>query len=632
MNIFSISVIRNLLLPILAFTSFFTIINILIVSKFKDRDSLPFIVSKNFYTKTIFNINFILVFFIFSLILYSFISYDFSLNIVANSTSKILPLPYRIGAIWASQEGSLILWLFIIAMTGFILLQNKSLNIFQNQIALFYLIQIFCLSLILLFFLNPFLENLDKIEPLGLNPVLQDIALTIHPPILYIGYALSYAIFVLTMISVIYENKFLILFELSYFLIKICLFFISIGVFLGSWWAYRELGWGGYWFFDPVENISLLPLFAAIAYYHTAMVQLKDKRFEKTLNFLGISIFLLILIGTCFTRSGLIVSVHSFVNESSTGYYLISFSLLFAIISYLYIYIYSNKYILPNFIYEFNKKSSIRSSNYLWIISIILILISLIVPIISNVFFHKIITIESNFFITILIPILLFIVFIMGVFSYINKTLIIYSIIELVIALIIALYVKIHFKLGFLNFFGFFVSIYIIEKIFVSFISSIKHNRFEKKISMVLSHFGIGLLCLSITLNKSFEKEFDVLGKIGEKVVIDDFQFQIKNLRYSKAQNYIRQIIDIEIKNKQELIILSPERRLYIIEKSLSSESNIMSFLFFDIYAVISNIENDDINITIYYKPFISMIWFSAFLISIGVFISILINKSKNYK
>jgi cytochrome c-type biogenesis protein CcmF len=647
---FSSSNIGNFLLGLIVLTSSINIIfalSSIIYSTIRNRLSYKKIILKNIFwqpNKLLINANFLLIFSLFFFLLYCFISSDFSLAIVAHSTSLVLPLKYKIGAIWSSQEGSIILWLFSLSIVGFTMIQKKSLERFLDYIALLYSAQIFFISLLSLLILLPFSENFNESEILGLNPVLQDIALTIHPPILYIGYSLSYAIFVLTIISILYNftkttSKEIAtkdsqsLYQSSYLLAKLCLLFLSSGVFLGAWWAYRELGWGGYWFFDPVENISLMPLFCLIAYYHSIMVQFKDFRFTNLSNFFGMSIFILILIGTCFTRSGLIISVHSFVNDSFIGYYILSFALCFTIASYIFLYIFSfSKIDQASFPYEFNKKSGIRISNYLWIIAISSILITLLIPIISNIAFAKIITIEEGFFLKTLIPILLMISFTMGMFSYITTPKIKSFIIKFIIALIFSIFITYYFQLKFLNFLGFLISFYILEEVIISLINSIINNQYEKKMAMILSHFGIGLLCLSISCNKSFEKEFDIIGKIGDKIEYDNFAFQIKDARKARNVNYLRQIIDVEIinKNNKESIILSPEIRFYVVEKMFNSETNIMSFLFFDICAVINNIEEDDIYLKIYYKPFMTIIWLSGFITCLGVIMAIVINKRKN--
>ncbi len=635
--------IGNSLLLLIAFTSFINVVFAFSSIIFRKFINIPYRDILSQTNRILINANFFLIFFLFFLLLYCFISSDFSLKIVAQSTSLVLPLKYKIGAIWSTQSGSLVLWLFVLSIIGFLIVQSKSLQSFLDYIGFLYSSQIFFLILIIIFFAHPFAENFNKNEVLGLNPVLQDVALTIHPPILYLGYSVSYGIFVLTIISVIYNflkarslftgtKEFQSLYQASYLLAKFCLFFLFLGVSLGAWWAYKELGWGGYWFFDPVENISLMPLFCVVAYYHSIMVMSKDIRFTNLSNFFGLTIFILVLIGTCFTRSGLIISVHSFVNDSLIGYYILSFALLFTLFSYGFLYIFTRSSIdIADFTYEFTKKSGIRVANYLWIAATLSILAALLMPIIIKIIFNKIIVIEEGFFLKILIPILLIISFIMGIFSYIIKPKIKNFIINISLALIGSGFIVYYFKLKFLNFLGFFVSFYILEEVIISFINSIKNNQYEKKIAMILSHFGIALLCLSITVNKSFEKEFDVIGKIGDQIEYDDFKFKIKDSRNARNVNYVRQIINVEVTNMRnnELIILSPEIRFYVVEKTLNSETNIMSFLFFDICAVISNQEGNSIYLKIYYKPFITMIWLSSFIISLGVILSIIINKRK---
>ena len=566
-------------------------------------------------SRYILNIIFLLVISSFLLLVYVFITDSNEVALVIKSSSPILPILYKVGAIWSNPEGSIMLWMFVSAVAGLYVFNRYKLDTARNYFLLFYSGQY--LNIIMFLFLTTQFFHLtdDVMAYSGLNPLLQDIALIIHPPILYLGYAFAFIVFILSFHS---SDKKVI--QPLLFSARSCLLFIAAGVSLGAWWAYRELGWGGYWYFDPVENISLLPLIFAISYYHNLIVNLNNK--GTLTDLLGISIFTSFVVGTCFVRSGLIMSVHSFINESVQGYYYLIFAFSFVALTFSLYYILNmrNQKVITT-----TNVTPISVANFVWITLAGIILLTLLIPVISHIWYSETINFEYEFFLKIVVPLFLLVVFLMGISS------------ENRLALSRALQIKIFFSitLSIIIWYGFFyhnlysllgllASIFLILEISLAFIKALGQNQLEKKLPMLLSHFGVALLCLSITINKNFEQEYNITGKVGESITRDEFAFHIKGTRYSKSKNYLREIVDIEIENQEtkEINILSPENRLYIIEKLINSEANIISFLFSDLYGVINNISSEEISVTIYYKPFISIIWVSCILIGIGVTVS----------
>ena len=567
------------------------------------------------FNRYILNVIFCLVISSFALLLYAFITDSNGVALVIKYSSPLLPLIYKLGATWSSPEGSIMLWMLLSAITGLYVFNYYQLDNTSNYVLFCYSGQYLLATIFLFATQQPFHIGDPATPYSGLNPLLQDIALIIHPPILYLGYSFAFIIFILSFHSSAKQTKQGLLFAS-----RACLLFISAGIFLGSWWAYRELGWGGYWYFDPVENISLLPLIFAISYHHNLGLSLNNK--GSITDLLGISIFTSFVVGTCFVRSGLIMSVHSFINESVQSYYYLIFACSFVVFTFALYYTLHRR--SPDVV-STARLTPISISNFLSIVLAGIILLTLVIPVVSQIVYSETINFEYEFFVKIFVPLLLIIVFVMGISSE-NK-----------LAMNRFMYIKVLFSVGIsmaiwhrffyqslYSFFGLLASIFLILEILLALIHAIVDEKLDKKIPMLISHFGVALLCLSITINKNFEKEYNISGKVGESIIYNDSIFHIRGVRYSKSKNYLRQIVDIEIANQTtgEINILSPENRLYIVEKLINSEANIMSFIFSDLYGVINNVSSDDISLTIYHKPFISIIWISCILICIGFVLS----------
>ena len=275
---------------------------------------------------------FILITISFLSLIYSFLVDDFSVAYVAQNSNINLPVYYKLAATWGAHEGSLVLW--ILAMNawliGFIFFTHSKDKDFLSTVFSISCQVIFAFSLFTLFTSNPF-ERILPIPPLNgadLNPSLQDFAFTVHPPLLYFGYSGLLIPFAIAVAAILFKKDTREWASYSRPWTLLSCSFLTLGIALGSWWAYYELGWGGYWFWDPVENVALMPWLAATAFIHSLSVSIKSSHLRIWTILLSISVFSLSLFGAFIVRSGIIDSVHSFANDPDRGLYLLGLSLI----------------------------------------------------------------------------------------------------------------------------------------------------------------------------------------------------------------------------------------------------------------------------------------------------------------
>ena len=564
----------------------------------------------------------------FLLLILAFITSDFSVKNVFLNSSTIKPLIYKIAGSWASHEGSMLLY---VSMLSFISsLYTKVVNYQGNtrnvQITILAFIQI-----LFLFFIyytsNPF-DNF-KFAPeqgLGLNPVLQDKALSIHPPLLYMGYVSYVTLYVNAILLLLIPKERTTLIKNSLRLSGFALIMLTAGIGLGAWWAYRELGWGGYWFFDPVENISLMPWIAGISLHHFLLVTNKSRKFFYWSVITSFVAFLLTLYGLFFVRSGIITSVHSFAFSRERGFY------LFVICSILTFLAFAAFIVRKKENHTGSKDNvasvltirdkAIMGGNILWITALLSLFIAVIYPIYQSFFYENNVAIDPEYFHQIFIPIFIPLILIAAIIPYLNNhqsfsRKLIHLLIPFLITLVIFHYIP---KPGIISTAIIFASTLLMIQMTNLFL--IESNYFQKsltprKLSLIIGHFSLGLLAFSISINVLFSKEIEFIGKTGESVSDEFFLVKLDNIRFSNTEVYYRQIAEFSVQdNNGNVVILKPENRLYKIENTLSQESDIYSYLTHDMLASLSKVNGNTIHAIIYYKPMIWFIWLSIFLIA----------------
>ncbi|MDP4709414.1 MAG: cytochrome c biogenesis protein CcsA [Rickettsiaceae bacterium] len=552
----------------------------------------------------------------FVILVVAFISSDFSIKNVFLNSSSLLPLIYKIAACWASHEGSMLLWVALLALVGFAYIYYADFSSESREFAVVILafIQVVFISFII-FTSNPFEEfSFVPHQGMGLNPMLQDMALSIHPPLLYLGNVGYVALFVSGCLLLYTPEESKRILKIARLFSSFSLMTLSAGIGLGSWWAYRELGWGGFWFFDPVENISLLPWLSGIALHHFLIISERNGGFMRWMISLSLSSFLLSLYGTFIVRSGIISSVHSFAFSPERGLYILSICVVLTLLCLMW-FVVKHRY-LPRANSVALYERIMLVGNVLWIAALISIIIALIYPIYCSFVLGIEIVIDPEYFtsvfIPIFIPILLFTAITPVVAQKLRWLTIALAIISGLATFALSFWVEFGIISASISFAAISLMLQTLSLVFVSPSSFLKY-------SLLLGHFGFGLLALSILLNSLLAQEIDFVGKVGEQVSNQGMSVKLEDIKFTDGVNYYRQIAVFKVEDKNgSVIILKPENRLYKVENTLSQEVDIYSFLFYDFYAVLSRVDNKTMHAKIYYQPFISFIWFSVLIISAG--------------
>lgn len=562
-------------------------------------------------------------------LIYSFLISDYSVVNVYKNSHHLKAVIYKISGSWGNHEGSMLLLLSIISAYSFAfalfskadikkkIITNSSQSIITALLAAF-----------TAFTSNPF----ERIFPtpasgLGLNPLLQDIGLALHPPMLYIGY-IGFSIIFSFAIAGLLTEKIDRKFATS---LRNWLFFaygfLTLGIGLGSWWAYRELGWGGYWFWDPVENISLMPWIAATALVHCLKLLEKKEIFKIWTAFLAILTFILCLLGIFLVRSGVLTSVHSFAIDAERGFFVIALLILIGGSSLL---ILGNK--IPRIISKhikisfWSKIGVILLNNYFLIIALFVVLLGTIYPIFSQGFFNQFIAIGPDYyngiFSILLLPFLAFFA-ISNQLHYFEKTgknkildrrFIFVLLSSLLISSLTFLYQKnaelLQIIILFLAIFSALITL-----------ASAKNN-----LLMTLAHFGFSIIIIGIVLTSSFGSVKELNIRKGDSFKIANHEIKFDETKHVIGKNFLSRqgnftIID---KNGKKTAKLTPELRYYPIFEQTTNETSINHTFFGDLYLVIGTKDADEnYAVRSYYKPFIYLIWLGCALIFLSAILQI---------
>tara|TARA_B110000027_G_C16111441_1_gene297907 strand:+ start:732 stop:2618 length:1887 start_codon:yes stop_codon:yes gene_type:complete len=625
----------NIGISLIVFVLVFSLLNI--YTAFLDlRNSNQFI-KKSVYKLSLFQTTFTILSF-FTLII-GFINSDFSLINVYENSHTTKPFFYKIAGTWGNHEGSLLLWVNILVISSYLFLifnhtHDKKFRlftlIFQNILILGFL-------LFLLLNSNPFSSIYPiPLEGLGLNPILQDPALAIHPPLLYVGFVGCSIYFSAAMASLLsgYAGK---LFAQSIKTwVKISWCFQTLGIIVGSIWAYYELGWGGFWFWDPVENASLLPWFAITALMHSLAVLEKRNTLYFWVIILCLSTFILSVTGTFLVRSGILNSVHTFASDPSRGIYILLF-LSFMIFSALIIFFI--KYKKEN--YNFNLKSKetfILANNWFMLFFLVTVLIGTLYPIFLDVLTNIKISVGPPFFNMVIIPLVVPFMFLMALgpkFGWIkSQNKIQYKVLFLILgALTINLLIFYFFgKYSFLSNLIFIAAIFLILCSLLDIKKSIdKKHKFE--LPRIVSHLGFGFLVFFIGINYQFSLEEDFNLKVGDVKKINDYEISFEDIKIKNEKNYKAVIGNFKLTDLKGNLVhyLDPEIRIYSNPETLTYEAAIKTKVTSDLYLTMSNVSRSDYyNIKFQNKPFMIWIWISALTIALGGFIRLSLKKNEN--
>ena len=584
---------------------------------------------------------FFFLFFSFLIYVWLAITDNFNVAYIANHSNTALPTFYKITSIWSAHEGSMFLWIVFLSLWGFIfnirvnnneILKPKSMGII-SFILVGFLVFLLATS-------NPFVTILP-IPPLNgadINPVLQDPALAIHPPTLYLGYVGFVIPFACAIAFLLHGDS-----EINWeALVKkwsvSAWVFLTIGITLGSWWAYYELGWGGYWFWDPVENVALMPWLAATAFIHSLGVSIKSSQLRIWTILLSILVFSLSLFGAFIVRSGIIDSVHSFANDPDRGLYLLGFIGLIVFIS-VFLFVWRLSSIKSSsVIKKFSKQSFISINNILFGTLIFSVMLGVTYPLIYEFLFDQKISVGAPFYNAIFIPVVVLasIFLFFSVDSKWSRS-INFEFFTAPIFLSAALSLALTFFV--MQFFNT-QSISILASIFAGsliifrYIYEIINFLFKKKYVnpfSVIAHMSLGLLLVSISFNSLLSTERALSIDINSMEEYKDLKIFFEDIGVENNSNYdsIQASFLVEDQNGRAFN-LKPEKRRYFTRGQITTETAIHVTALRDIYITIGDQLDDGswvVNVQINYL--IRWIWFSALLMG---FAGIILVFSKRVK
>ena len=558
------------------------------------------------------------------------ISDNFSVLYIAQHSNINLPVFYKISSIWSAHEGSMFLWIIFLTTWGAVYNLSTS-NDQPLKARTLGVISITSVGFLLFLLLtsNPF-ETILPVPPengADINPVLQDPLLAIHPPMLYMGYV-GFVIAFGQAIAFLFEGKPEIKWEKQVRSWSLASWsFLTLGIALGSWWAYYELGWGGYWFWDPVENVALMPWLAATAFVHSLSASSKSSILRIWTLLLSILVFSLSLFGAFIVRSGIIDSVHSFANDPERGLYLLAFIGLLVMVSLLLFSFRFNLLLSNKKIASLSKESFISLNNIFFGTLIFSTMLGVLYPLIYEFIYNQKISVGAPFYNAIFVPITL----IACIFLYFSidskwqQSLNIKSLFQpLPISLTFSATIVI------LAFFQFSItnlwtlaslligSIIIIRYMIVIYFYFV-YRKFTNIFS-VIAHCGLGLLIISIALNDNLSSERALNIKINETEIYKDYQITLKNLRMVPGPNFDSVKADFLIENPNgKTFTLTPEKRKYFARGQVTTETAIHASFLKDIYLTIGDqLDDGSWIVNIQFNIFIRWIWFSAMMMVVA--------------
>ena len=572
-----------------------------------------------------------------------FVQNDFTVSYVASHSNSHLPYWYKISAVWGGHEGSLLLWVFMLSgWTAAVAIFSGDLpqETVARTLGIMGWISIGFLSFVLITS-NPFDRLLPDFPFDGndLNPLLQDFGLIIHPPTLYMGYVGFSVVFAFAIAGLLNGqlDSAWARWSRPWTLIAWC--FLTIGIALGSWWAYYELGWGGWWFWDPVENASLMPWLSGTALLHALSVTEKRRVFKSWTVMLAIITFSLSLLGTFLVRSGVLTSVHAFASDPERGLFILAFLgvvvggslLLFAMRAHLFQA--QGRYSL------FSREVLLMFGNLILIVATFAVLLGTLFPLISEAFDLGKLSVGPPYFNLIFTPLTFFALLLMGgapfvkwkkqSFQALGTSLGVVAVISLVAGVALpwlyagVLYWQVVLATAF------------IVWLFLSTLKDLYHRSRHKGNllagiaslprsykGMVLGHIGIGLIVFGVTYTSFYTNEIDARLQTGESIHIDNYRFEFKGVEDLKRDNYSAVMGHINVfKNSEYLLSLMPEKRVYTVQKNMMTEAAIDWNLSRDLYVALGeSFDDGSWAVRVSYKPFVRWVWLGALISALGGF------------
>jgi cytochrome c-type biogenesis protein CcmF len=575
----------------------------------------------------------------FGCLIWAFVNDDFSVLYVAKNSQLLLPTPYKVSAVWSAHEGSLLMWILILTIWTAAVAKFSSgipLKLIARVIGVLGLLSVGFLLFALLTS-NPFERLIPAaIDGADLNPLLQDPGLAIHPPILYIGYvgfSVAFAFAIAAMIGGDLDQNWA---RWTRPWTTVAWLFLTIGIALGSWWAYYELGWGGWWFWDPVENASFMPWLIGTALIHSLAVTERRGLFKSWTLLLAITAFSLSLLGTFLVRSGIIVSVHAFATDPTRGFFILTF-LAIVVIGALVLYAWRAPALDSTVGFSLlSRETFLLLNNVLLVIATTLVLLGTLAPLIVEMLNGGKISIGAPWFeIAFLVP-MIPLVLLLGMHTAWRKQnsgpwmrlLRLPAIAAVIIGIVLPL--MFYGRVSLMLIIGCSAAAWIVISSLIQPVRSLRRKEgvagiTRSALGMSIAHLGVGLFVIGVTITSAFGVESDRAMRIGETLEVAGLQFEFRELREVQGPNYTAIEGVLEVRDGGEFIgTVRPQKRQYLVQKSWMTEAGIHPTWNKDLFVALGDQIGDGIwSVRIQYKPLIRFIWIGAFIMAMGGLITV---------
>ena len=594
----------------------------------------------------------LLITFSFACLAHAFVNNDFSVVYVAQHSNSLLPLQYRVAAVWGGHEGSLLLWMLMLSWWAFAVRMLSSQlpeNMVARVLGTIGLVA-FGFLLFILITSNPFDRLLPgAAEGRDLNPLLQDFGLIIHPPLLYMGYvgfSVAFAFAIAALLSGQLDAAWA-RWSRPWTTAAWC--FLTLGIAMGSWWAYYELGWGGWWFWDPVENASFMPWLIGTALVHSLAVTEKRGSFKNWTVLLAISAFSLSLLGTFLVRSGVLTSVHAFATDPRRGIFILIF-LVAVIGSSLALFAWrAPKVGLGGRFALISRESMLLTNNVLLVVACATVLLGTLYPLLIDALALGKISVGPPYFNAVFVPVMTPLLFLMGIGPFANwKQASIPEILRtvrwaFVAAIIVAIAVPlIYGNWSALTALGILLAAWIVFAGAINFVGRVQSTRAGQSFlsaalkqprsffGMHVAHLGIAVFVIGVTMVSSFQDEKDVKMAPGESVDVAGYHFTFNGVKAVEGPNYVAAQGDFDLSvNGKFMLKMTPEKRNYHSSQMPMTEAAIDAGFLRDVYVSLGEpIDRDkpeaEWAVRVYYKPFVDWIWGGCLLMACGGLLAML--------
>ncbi|PQK92466.1 heme lyase CcmF/NrfE family subunit [Pantoea ananatis] len=577
----------------------------------------------------------------FMLLVWAFIVNDFTVSYVVNNSNSLLPVYYRIAATWGAHEGSLLLWVLLLSgwtLAVAIFSRGMPQDALARVLSVMGMINLGFLLFIILTS-NPFSRTLPDfpVDGRDLNPMLQDIGLIFHPPLLYMGYVGFSVAFAFAIASLMAGRLDTAWARWSRPWTTAAWLFLTIGIILGSAWAYYELGWGGWWFWDPVENASFMPWLAGTALMHSLAVTEKRGTFKAWTVLLAITAFSLSLLGTFLVRSGVLVSVHAFASDPARGMFILAF-LVIVIGSSLLLYAIKGGQVRSRVQNElWSRESFLLGNNVLLIAAMLVVLLGTLLPLVHKQLGLGSISVGEPFFNTMFSWLMAPLALMLGIGPLVRwrrdepQKLVRRLLIALLVTLLASVLLPwwLQDRVEAMTVVGLLMAVWIILLTLMELHERATHrHRFFTGLrhlsrshwGMVLGHLGVGVTVIGIAFSTQYSVERDVRMKAGDSVDIHHYHFVFRDVQDLQGPNYSGgvAVIDVSHKGKPEAVLYA-EKRFYSAARTMMTEAAIDGGFTRDLYAALGEeLSDGSWAVRIYYKPFVRWIWFGGLFMAVG--------------